>query len=117
MKIYFERSGGFVGRNVCTVVDTDEIPPEKALKLLEIVEDVDFFSLPETTPEDEVDYPSSVDHLNYRITVEVAGVQHTVETSDTSLPPRLQQLIRELSRWERERSVERSGASSGNSSF
>lgn len=115
MKIYFERSGGFVGRNVCTVVDTNEIAPEKALRLLEIVDDVDFFSLPEKPPEDEMDYPASVDHLNYRITVEVAGVQHTVEASDNGLSPRLQPLLRELSRWERV--VEQPGVSSRNISY
>ena len=110
MKIYFERSGGFVGRELSTSVDTNELPPEKALRLLEVLEDADFFTLPQTPiggPENLV----ATDHLCYRVTVEVAGVQHTVETSDPSTPPRLEPLIDELSRWARQ--SERSGATSG----
>ena len=41
MKIYFERSGGFLGRSVSTFVDTNQIPPEQALNLLVKVEDAD----------------------------------------------------------------------------
>ena len=77
MKIYFERSGGFLGRNVSTVVDTNELPPEKALKFLEIMEDTDFFELPEN-PNSFSDDSSGADHLCYKVTVEVAGIQHTV---------------------------------------
>ena len=110
MKIYFERSGGFVGRELSTSVDTNELPPEKALRLLEVLEDADFFTLPQTPiggPENLV----ATDHLCYRVTVEVAGVQHTVETSDPGTPPRPEPLIDELSR--SARPSERSGATSG----
>jgi len=101
MKIYFERSGGFVGRQVSTTVDTKELPPEKALRLLEAVEDADFFTLPETPPIGPENMPAN-DSLCYRVTVEVAGVQHTIETSDPGNPPRLEPLIDELSRWARQ---------------
>jgi hypothetical protein len=107
MKIHFERSGGFVGRQLSTSVDTKELPPEKALRLLEAVEDADFFTLPETPAAGPESLPTN-DHLCYRVTVEVAGVQHTVETSDPGNPPRLEPLIDELSRWARQ--SERSGA-------
>ena len=101
MKITFERSGGFVGRQLCTVVNTEEIAPEKALRLLEIVEDVDFSPLPES-PNGSLEGFIGGDQMSYKVTVEVAGVQHTVEASDTTAPPRLQPLISELSRWARQ---------------
>ena len=96
MKIYFERSGGFVGRTVSTEVDTNQIPLELALSLLTKVEDASFFDLPEMPGLSLEDY-SGADQLCYKVTVEVAGVQHTVETSDTNAPEQLQPLLRELS--------------------
>jgi hypothetical protein len=101
MKIYFERSGGFLGREISTTVDTTELPPELALQLLTIVEDTDFFTLPEP-PASELESLPGADQMCYRVTVEVAGVQHTIEASDTSTPPELEPLIAELSRWARQ---------------
>jgi hypothetical protein len=89
-----------LGRNVSTVVDTNELPPEKALKFLEIMEDTDFFALPEN-PNSFLESAPGADHLCYKVTVEVAGIQHTVETSDTAAPPRLQPLLQELSQYAR----------------
>ncbi|MBK7219593.1 MAG: hypothetical protein IPH95_21660 [Candidatus Promineofilum sp.] len=100
MKIYFERSGGFLGREVSTFVDTTELPPEKALRLLTIVEDTDFFTL--SPPVVGSESLSASDQMCYRVTVEVAGVQHTIEASDTTTPPELEPLIEELSRWARQ---------------
>lgn len=96
MKIYFERSGGFVGRNVSTVVDTNQIPPEQALSLLTKVDDASFFDLPEM-PSAALEGYQGADQMCYKVTVEVAGVQHTVETSDTNAPEELQPLLQELS--------------------
>jgi len=101
MKIYFERSGGFVGREISTVVDTNEIPPEQALKILEILDDTDFFDLPQD-PGHGLESAPGNDQMCYRVTVEVAGFQHTVETSDTDAPPQLQPLLQELSQWARQ---------------
>jgi hypothetical protein len=101
MKIYFERSGGFLGRSVSTVVDTNQLPPEQALRLLEKVEDAEFFDLPED-PAGGLESVPGADQMCYKVTVEVAGVQHTVETSDATTPQRLQPLIQELSDWARE---------------
>lgn len=102
MKIYFERSGGFMGRTVSTVVDTNELPPEEALKLLEILEDTDFFTLPEEPSSPLEQTSGAADQLCYKVTVEVAGVQHTVETSDIEAPPQLQPLFQELSQLARQ---------------
>ena len=71
MKIYFERSGGFLGRSVSTFVDTNQIPPEQALNLLVKVEDAEFFDLPEM-PGAGLESTAVPDALAYKVTVEVA---------------------------------------------
>lgn len=101
MKIYFERSGGFLGRSVSTFVDTNQIPPEEALSLLVKVEDAEFFDLPEL-PSAGLESRVVPDALSYKVTVEVAGVKHTVETSENDAPPRLQPLLQELSQLARQ---------------
>ncbi len=101
MKIYFERSGGFMGRSVSTYVDTNQIPPEQALTLLVKVEDAEFFDLPEM-PDAGLESSIVPDALSYKVTVEVAGVKHTVETSENNAPPQLQPLLQELSQLARQ---------------
>ena len=95
MIIYFERSGGFVGREFQTVVDTNQIPPEQALSLLEKVDYADFFQLPELTSSG-LESATIPDEMLYRLTIEVAGVEHTIETSELSAPDELQPLLQEL---------------------
>lgn len=97
MKIYFERSGGFMGRSISTIVDTNQLPPDDALKLITIIDETDFFDLPENLGQGLESTPMGADQLCYRVTVEVAGVQHTVETSDLAAPEELQPLLTELS--------------------
>ncbi|MCL4804208.1 MAG: hypothetical protein KJ046_07915 [Anaerolineae bacterium] len=95
MKIYYERSGGFLGRSISTTLDTNQLPPELALSLLEKVDNADFFALPETVAGDLEGF-SGADCLHYKVTVEIAGVQHTVETSEMDAPDELQPLLQEL---------------------
>ena len=78
------------------VVDTNQIPPEQALSILEKVDSSDFFCLPHELS-GGMESMSGADHLSYKVTVEVAGVQHTVETSDEYAPQALQPLLDELS--------------------
>lgn len=101
MKIYFERSGGFLGRSVSVVVDTNRLPPEEALGLLEKVEQAEFFDLPES-PAGSHEGFQGADQLCYKVTIEIAGVEHTVETSDVDAPEALQPLLQELSQLARE---------------
>lgn len=100
MKIYFERTGGFTGRSVSTVVDTNRIPPEQALSLLEKVDESDFFSLPESVAGGPESFMGA-DRLSYKLTIEIAGVRHTVETSEENAPDELQPLLRELAQYAR----------------
>jgi hypothetical protein len=102
MKIYFERSGGLMGRSVSTTVDTNQITPEQALSLLEKIDDAEFFDLPELPGAELESASGAADQLCYKVTVEVAGVRHTVETSDLSAPQQLQPLLQELSQYARQ---------------
>jgi hypothetical protein len=114
MIIYFERSGGFMGRSVSTTVDTNRIEPERALSLLEKIEDADFFDLPKS-PGASIEGFQGADDFCYKVTVEVAGVQHTVETSENNAPEELQPLLQELSRLARESSQQPSEMLAGRS--
>lgn len=100
MKIYFERTGGFTGQHISTMVDTNQIPPEQAVGLLEKLDEADFFCLPERT-NSGLEGLSGADQLCYKITVEVAGVQRTVETSESGAPEELIPLLDELNQFAR----------------
>lgn len=100
MKIYFERTGGFTGQHISTVVDTNQIPPEQAVVLLEKLDEADFFCLPEQL-NSGLEGLASADQLSYRITVEVAGVRRTIEASETGAPEELQPLLNELTQFAR----------------
>jgi hypothetical protein len=102
MKIHFERSGGFLGRELSTSVDTNELAAREGAA---VVGSAGGRRLLHPAGDRRPSGPESLpatDHLCYRVTVEVAGVQHTVETSDVGTPPRLEPLIDELSRWARQ---------------
>ena len=46
-KIAFERSGGFLGQNIELNLDLDTLPASEALNLIHLVQQADFFKLPE----------------------------------------------------------------------
>lgn len=105
MKIYFERTGGFMGRDVSTVVDTNQLSPEAALSLLQKVDKADFFCLPETSDAGLEGMSGAADRYCYKVTVEVAGFQRTVETSEEAAPEELQPLLGELTQLARSEQV------------
>jgi hypothetical protein len=92
MKIIFERSGGFMGRNVKLELDLADLPPDQAEILKRLVEESDFFSLTESLPK-----APAPDGFTYTITVITTKIRHTVNTADTSAPEVLRPLLDELS--------------------
>ncbi len=92
MQIYFERSGGFAGIRFHTTVNTDELPPQEAAPIEELVREVRFFELPERIQESE----GHRDVFYYRLTVTDGGHSHTVEMSSSNIPDDLQPLVQEL---------------------
>ena len=91
-KISFERSGGFLGQNIDLNLDLDTLPANEALNLIHLVQQADFFKL----PEDSV-ATTSADEFVYTLTVESGSSQHCVRTSDTSAPEALRPLLNVLS--------------------
>ena len=93
MRIEFERSGGLAGMRIAVSIDTDTLAESEAEELTELVDDSNFFELPE-----ETGTSAGADVFTYKLTVESEGRQHTVTTSDTEAPPALSALLERLER-------------------
>ena len=90
--ITFKRCGGFVGTGMRCQVSLHELPSDNASALLRLIEQAEFFSIPENlivkfNPEE---YQST-------ITVDAGWMCHTVRTNDTTMPASLRPLVEELS--------------------
>ncbi len=92
MQIYFERTGGFMGRRLTTVIDTETLPPEEAAEWQELVEAAGFFELPSQLEETG----AAADQFHYRLSVTLDERQHTLEASESALPPALEPLLLRL---------------------
>jgi hypothetical protein len=90
--ITFKRSGGFVGKGMRFQLTLDDLPRGDANALLQLVEDAEFFNLPEN-----LIVKFNPDEYQYTITVDVGAVCHTVRTNDTTMPRSLRPLVDELS--------------------
>jgi hypothetical protein len=97
-KIYFERTGGFMGRKVSATIDLDELPDDQAEALGELLDDADFFELPP-----DLTRPAMPDAFTYNITVSSDERQHSVRVSDATVPDDLRPLLEELSKQARMR--------------
>ncbi len=96
--ILFERSGGFMGRKVSLEIDMDALPEEQAGKLWNLLDEADFFDLP-----DDLRRRPAPDEFTYSITVAAKERQHSVRLSDTSMPDDLRPLLKELNELMRKR--------------
>ncbi len=98
MRIRFEQTGGIMGRKISLDLDTSTLPAVEAETLRQILDETNFFAL----PEDLVAHPVP-DELQYLITVETDDVVHSVHTSDTTATSALRALIQTLSQQARSR--------------
>jgi hypothetical protein len=93
MKILFERHGGFAGLKMATSIDVDSLPDEDAEKLRDLLDEADFFDLPELIlPARPVP-----DEFTYIITVEKKERHHTIRVSDSAASEDLKALLNDLS--------------------
>jgi hypothetical protein len=90
--ITFKRSGGFVGKGMRFQLTLDELPRSDASALLRLIEQSEFFKLPEN-----LIVKFNPDEYQYTITVDVGVICHTVRTNDTTMPASLRPLVDELS--------------------
>ena len=89
--ITFERSGGVVGNDLHLDLDLNTLPEDEAQHLLKLIEEADFFSIPEQTAEQ-----FTPDEFKYTIGVNAGQSSHTVHTSDSTMPKNLLPLAKEL---------------------
>ena len=97
-KIFFERTGGFMGRKVSVTIDLDDLPAEQVELLDELLDDADFFELPP-----DLTKAAMPDSFTYNITVSSVERQHSVRVSDATAPDDLRPLLEELSKQARTR--------------
>jgi hypothetical protein len=98
-RIKFERTGGFAGMRIAADFELDDLPEQQAEQLCQLLDDVDFDDLPENLMKGN----QMADGFTYTITVESEEGQHTVTTSDTSAPSKLQPLLELLYQIARQR--------------
>lgn len=99
MQIHFERSGGFANIRVAGTVDTENLPPEEAQALHDLVESVQFFELPAVLPA----VPGGADRFQYMLTVEDDDQQHTIEIPESAATGDVANLIGRLTALVRQR--------------
>ena len=92
-KIFFERTGGFMGRKVTATFDLSDVSEELAKLLDDLLDEADFFELPS-----DLTKPAMPDAFTYNITVSSEERQHSVRVSDTTAPDDLRPLLEELSK-------------------
>lgn len=90
--IAFKRCGGFVGTGLRSQFSLDELPGSAADALRRLIEQAEFFSIPEN-----LIVRFNPDEYQYTITVEDGWMSHTVRTNDTTMPAALRPLVEELS--------------------
>ena len=92
-KIFYERTGGFMGRKVTATIDLGDVPEELANLLSNLLDEANFFELPA-----DLTKPAMPDAFTYNITVSSEERQHSVRVSDTTAPDDLRPLLDELSK-------------------
>ena len=91
--ITFERTGGVVGNDLHLDLDLDTLPEDEAQHLLKLIEEADFFRIPEH-PAPALQF--TPDEFKYTISVDAGETTHTVQTSDSTMPKNLLPLTKEL---------------------
>ncbi len=101
MKIYFKPEGGFgyfPGLNKPLELNSEQLPPEEADHLQQLVHEASFFNLPNQEPAAE----RGADQKKYTIRVEDKDQQHWIELHDTEVNPQLQNLLTYLHQKQKE---------------
>lgn len=89
--------------HMTTNIKPQDLPPEEAEDLFELLEELDLDELPEQA----MNKPSLPDEFTYRITVETKDKEYHIVTGDNSAPEKLQELLRMLNRIARKQARKR----------
>ncbi len=101
MKIYFKPEGGFgffPGLNKPLELNSEQLPPEEASHLQQLLHEASFFDLPNQDQEAE----QGADQKKYTIRVEDKDQQHWIELHDATINPQLQNLLSYLNQKQKE---------------
>ncbi|WP_228058080.1 protealysin inhibitor emfourin [Nostoc sp. LEGE 12447] len=90
IQITLERTGGFAGITTTKIVNTANLPIDKANQLRQLIHNADFFNLP-TNINSKPPHP---DRFKYKIIVEKNGQRHTVVVNEEAVTRELQPLIK-----------------------
>ncbi len=92
MRIQFERVGGFAGIRLKTEVDTDQLSPEEAKSLQELVEQAKLSDVRQAPRA-----ASNVrDAFEYWLTVQDKEKRHSLRMTDGTIPASVQPLVTRL---------------------
>jgi emfourin len=87
------RSGGFTGRTVHVQVDSAQMPPADAARLVQLVTAIDLSGLDAPRPGP----PAGADLMRYDLTIERGGRRWQGTVSDPTIPAQLRPLLQFLS--------------------
>ena len=91
MHIYFKRSGGFMGIPLTADLDTTALPAEEADAIEQMLDEVNFFSLPSYP-----DLGGGSDRFTFELTIVNKETKHTVYFSEQNAPAEIDPLVRQL---------------------
>lgn len=94
MFIEFECSGGYANLRLRYRANMEELPPEVAADLRQLVERTGIMGL--NAAEFAPKSPGPPDVLRYRITISQAGTVQSLDMSDITAPPALRPLLARL---------------------
>ena len=91
MKVLYEQKGGLLGATVSSSADTNLLSSKEKQEIEDMVRSAKFFDLPSKSLPPN---PGAADYYRYKITVETEERNHTVETTDLTMPAELRPLIK-----------------------
>ncbi|MDQ3292463.1 MAG: hypothetical protein M3Q05_14345 [Bacteroidota bacterium] len=101
MKVYFKPEGGFgffPGLNKPLELNSENLPPDEAEHLHQLVHESQFFNL----PNQEAETNRGADRKKYTIRVEDQDQQHWIQFHDAEVHPQLHNLFNYLNQKQKE---------------
>ena len=89
--IIFQRSGGESGQEIDLFLVFESLPAAEAQLLFKLIDESEFFRTPV-----HIGARPDPDEFQYVISLEIGSTQHTVRTSESTMPESLRPLVDEL---------------------
>ncbi len=93
MQISYERTGGFAGIRFHAIINTENLPFSEAETLLELIDKIDFFDLPEKMVTND-----APDSFCYFLSADDGQRTHSVEISSAAMTDEMYRLVNQLQR-------------------